>query len=442
MGWKTGKTPWEGNPMTSLAGSVKTFSCPSCGGTVTIRAAGISITAICSSCGSLIDIANDNFTIIREAAVKTRNMPIPLGRRATFFGVVWEVIGYCERCDSSEMYQWREYLLFNPYQGFRFLTEADGQWNFVTMLRDDVEEGLIDNMLVYKGKTYQLYVRGEAIVTYVMGEFYWRVKVHEKTTVADYIAPPYLLSMEKSAEDVVWSRAEYVTEEEVVLAFGTPLVTLSHQTGIAPNQPSPHAMLLGRCKMPFFITFSIIMIIQMIFVSHAANKVIYERIVPLQNAVRGQAIVADSLEIPGENGNLEFSVYAPVNNNWLELTTSLVNESTQESEEFIHTVEYYYGRDSDGAWSEGSQISRSIISAVPGGKYSLLIEGDSGKWSAGDINIRITRDVPTWGIFLLAFGLISIYPLWVLLRHWNFECKRWQDSDYAPTAYRRNKNTE
>ena len=32
-------------------------------------------------------------------------------------------------------YQWREYLLFNPYHGFRYLTEYAGHWNVVSTLR-------------------------------------------------------------------------------------------------------------------------------------------------------------------------------------------------------------------------------------------------------------------------------------------------------------------
>ena len=32
---------------------------------------------------------------------------------------------------ADDSYSWDEYLLFNPYKGFRYLTEYNGHWNFV-----------------------------------------------------------------------------------------------------------------------------------------------------------------------------------------------------------------------------------------------------------------------------------------------------------------------
>ena len=47
------------------------------------------------------------------------------------------MIGFQQRSTQSggETYSWREYLLFNPYKGFRYLTEFDGHWNFVARHR-------------------------------------------------------------------------------------------------------------------------------------------------------------------------------------------------------------------------------------------------------------------------------------------------------------------
>ena len=39
-----------------------------------------------------------------------------------------------QRDEDGETFEWDEYLLFNPYKGFRYLTEYDGHWNFVTPL--------------------------------------------------------------------------------------------------------------------------------------------------------------------------------------------------------------------------------------------------------------------------------------------------------------------
>src|SRR5580765_3253330 len=101
-------------------GSVKTFACPQCGGTINIRAVGISITAICQSCGSIVDVANEELSIISKVRTSAKaDLRLPLGTRGHLFDADWEVIGYLERGDSGNTYFWSEYLLFNPWQGFR-----------------------------------------------------------------------------------------------------------------------------------------------------------------------------------------------------------------------------------------------------------------------------------------------------------------------------------
>ncbi|MDB5721169.1 MAG: hypothetical protein JWP15_1787, partial [Alphaproteobacteria bacterium] len=40
------------------APAVKALTCPACGGTVTLRAAGYTVTVACEYCGSILDVAN------------------------------------------------------------------------------------------------------------------------------------------------------------------------------------------------------------------------------------------------------------------------------------------------------------------------------------------------------------------------------------------------
>ncbi|MGN7062052.1 DUF4178 domain-containing protein, partial [Neisseria sp. P0001.S006] len=58
---------------------------------------------------------------------------IPLGTRGKFHGDAYEAIGFQVRTIhvEGEAYSWAEYLLFNPFKGFRYLTEYNGHWNDV-----------------------------------------------------------------------------------------------------------------------------------------------------------------------------------------------------------------------------------------------------------------------------------------------------------------------
>src|SRR5262249_52710935 len=161
----------------------------------------------------------------------------PLGARGHLFGTDWEIIGYSERGDRRDTYSWSEYLLFNPWRGFRFLVESDRHWTFVEMLRKDVGDFVDSRRLSYEGRTYKLFFRDIVKINYVLGEFYWRVTLDETARVEDYVSPPYVLSMEESGQDVIWSQGTYVPPEEIRSAFNIK-DHWAKPNGIASNQPS------------------------------------------------------------------------------------------------------------------------------------------------------------------------------------------------------------
>ena len=55
----------------------------------------------------------------REGAIGDQDADIPIGARARLGDIEWEVVGYMRRCDGPGDFRWTEYLLFNPYQGYR-----------------------------------------------------------------------------------------------------------------------------------------------------------------------------------------------------------------------------------------------------------------------------------------------------------------------------------
>ncbi len=85
-------------------------------------------------CLSVLDASTPEVEILQKFQGKTQIKPtIPLGTRGKIGGTQYEVIGFQVRqvADGDDTYAWDEYLLFNPYQGFRYLTEYNGHWNFV-----------------------------------------------------------------------------------------------------------------------------------------------------------------------------------------------------------------------------------------------------------------------------------------------------------------------
>lgn len=112
----------------------KSISCPNCGGPVQIRGFAHTLSVACQQCQTLLDTSTPEVRILQTFQSQERvQLTIPLGSRGKIGGTPYEVIGFQIREVSSDgdSYSWNEYLLFNPYKGFRYLTEYNGHWNFV-----------------------------------------------------------------------------------------------------------------------------------------------------------------------------------------------------------------------------------------------------------------------------------------------------------------------
>jgi hypothetical protein len=411
--------------------SVKSFSCPSCGGVVEIRAAGHTISAVCSHCSTLIDTANDNFKIIKQEHEASRETDIPLGAKGVLDGIKWEVIGYVEKKDKSYMSYWDEYLLFNPYFGFRFLVQAEGHWNLASVIKRYEPLAGSASEIELDGEKFSVYCRGQSVVEYVKGEFYWRVRKGDEDTYVDYIAPPKMLTVEKSRQEVTETLAEYIEPEVVAKAFG---IELQKKSGISPNQPAPFYGSLSKIWQVTGLSIFVALLIQW---SMGSGTQVNASSIHIAQSERDKTFSTRVFSI-SKRSNLFVTSMVAVNNDWMELDLSLVNEANNESYEARQVIEYYYGYDGGDSWSEGGQVAESSFSAVPAGNYRLVIDPSPGQMGPNgmDVSLQIKRNVAVWGNFWFIFFLIIAYPLYAFLYRWYFENKRWENSDYAPAIYR------
>lgn len=410
---------------------VKAFNCPSCGGSLKIRAVGQSTVVACQHCDTMIDVQNENYRIIERYEKRMTVHPrIPLGSRGKLRGDIYEVIGFMRRSDSTEAYSWSEYLLFNPYKGFRWLTEAYGHWNFVSMTR--TKPKVTDDKAHFLSETYRLYYKGISKVTYVVGEFYWRVAVGSRAKVRDFVCPPRMLSEEKDDDEILWSIGEYVEPEDVRAAFNIS-TDMPARIGVAPNQPSPVSTSASSLGMYLLYFCCALFLVQFLTLLLAKNQDVYKRSFEYDSTKASQVITTDTFVQPQWRTNLSVTLHSLVQNNWLAVESALVNSETGEAYYFDGGVEFYSGVEDGEVWSEGSQQTSQIISSVPAGSYFLTLEPTSGGLPVGHLfEVTVTRDVPLWWNFLWSLLLILVLPGVALLRMHAFEVRRWSDSDFSP----------
>lgn len=419
-------------------GKPKTFNCPSCAGSINIKAVGHTITAICAHCSSVIDVTNENYQIIEKANKKIRDTILPVGAKGSLFGVTWEVVGYMEKTDGSGVYPWEEYLLYNPHHGFRFLVQANGHWNFIKVLKKEIAGAGTSSQVWVDDRKFQIFLKGEAVVRYVKGEFYWRVKKGDRAKVSDYISPPYIFSSEKNDEEITVAQGEYIEPKEVINAFSVK-ARMPWRKGVAPNQPSRYQGKFAKIWMVAGAAIVAAFCLQLMTVAASENEQVYAAQFNVDPVNKDRTLSTDPFILP-KQGNLLIQSASPVNNDWVELGLSLVNEQNNVSYNIRQAIEYYYGYDSDGRWSEGGQGRNTYLSAVPPGNYRMLIDTDAGAFQKGlpaSVTLVIKRDVPNWINFFFVFLLILVYPAYVTWRRSSFESARWADSDYTSSGYQR-----
>ncbi|MGI4946713.1 MAG: DUF4178 domain-containing protein [Janthinobacterium lividum] len=343
---------------TQRPGRARTLSCPNCGSPVTIRANGLSITAVCGSCGAVLDVANDAVRQIAEAQARTRQPAISIGSRGTLGGTEWEVVGYQERSSGAGSWRWEEYLLFNPYRGFRFLGQDHGHWTLYGMLRRDVDDPLADGG---DGLRYQISDTVLARTDYVLGEFYWRVRAGDTVDVREFVHPPFVLSEERSTEEVTWSRGRYLEPRLVQAAF--KLGRLPPPTGHAGHQAESKRRVLWPVAVASVIGLAIL---NQMPVGQGLNTIVLRQSFTINSADNDRTLPAVPLAIPYARGNLQIQVDSDTDAGLLQLDVSLVPQAgLDRRQDATFTLGSLVGN--------GTKSQTALFSAAAGGTASLLI---------------------------------------------------------------------
>lgn len=408
------------------------LKCPQCGGPVELRAPDQARRVACSYCGSLLDAAHD--LAVLEALAQPDLVPVlPLGSKGRLRGVEWTVIGAMERSVTVEdvRYPWREYLLHQPREGFRWLVEAKGHWSFVEAVgAGDVGER--HGQPTYGGVTFKHFQSGTATVDHVIGEFYWAVARGDETETEDYVAPPRMLSKEEAESEITWSLGTYVDAEEVWRAFGLA-GSPPESEGIGPHQPwagAPSKQVLARA----LLAVGVLLLLFAAF-SVVGNKIVHRQLVPIPAGAKPgapeSAIFAGPIFAPA-GSNLRVKVEAPVSNSWLYLEGALINEETGAVDEFDVEVSYYSGTDSDGSWTEGGRSASRYIAAVPPGRYTMRL---APQWEANrppppQYEVTVTNRSARFYHVVLATLALMAWPALNLWRRFRFEAQRWSESDH------------
>jgi len=418
------------------AGSVKALQCPACGGAITLHDKAVQSVA-CPSCLSVLEADNQSLRLLQKVAAATRVEPlIPLGSSGRFGDKDWTVIGFQQRVITADGidYPWQEFLLHHPKEGFRWLVEAEGHWNWVTTISKPPRYSVGLPTASYGGETYRRFSAGSAETRYVIGEFTWKIKVGETWEIIDFIAPPKMVSRESSHNETTWSLSEYLPPEEVATAFKLK-TALPEAVGIGMNQPNPRTESHRRVWSTFWKFLALAIVAQMLWVFFLGGRTLLDQRLVFSPG-KDEPTTTQTFQLDSAARNLVLRHDTDLDNNWLGLGLTLVEKNSGRAWTAQSDVAYWHGSDGGENWSEGDKTRELVFRDLPPGSYYFVIDPEisAEKPVAVADRVKVIRDQAAWSNFFFLLIFLAAFPLFSRYRMTAFENERWKNADFLSSG--------
>jgi hypothetical protein len=383
---------------------------------------------VCPKCRSLY-VADEEGMFRRRSQYKgeAEISPLAIGDISFLKGSEYKVTGILRKKVHPD-YRWTEFILQNEAKEFLYLSLSNGHWMMLTEMEKIDELKKRTKVLKYNDDDYDLFEHSDAEIVNAQGFFDFEIPVNKLTHLAEFINPPYIVSVEKMNNVQTAFHGEYVKKSEIKKAF--PGITLPYQSGVSMIQPYRFDL---RNTAVIFCLFALLII--------TANWYIYKDQVE-QNVFNStikfsefdnKEFTSPSFVLNGASAPLTIKVSTGVNNSWANLNVALVNENTNDEIYANKDIEYYYGYSDGESWTEGSQSEKFNICGVKGGKYHLLITPMKAPedLSNSEMHINVVWNEPSnRNAWIVVIGMIVIFFIIRFFKN-QFEKERWADSSYS-----------
>jgi ribosomal protein S27E len=429
----------EGSPGQKQAGVVKALQCPNCGGAITLHDKAVQSVA-CPACLTVLAPGNEDLRILAKATEATRIEPrIALGSSGRFAGRDWTVIGFQQRVIRAEGidYLWQEYLLHHPEEGFRWLVESDGHWNWVSPVSKPPRYKVGQATASFGGVEFRRYSAGLAATRYVIGEFTWKISVGETWETIDFVAPPKSLSRESNRRETTWSLGEYLPSEEVAAAFKLKSA-LPSPVGIGMNQPNPRVESHRRVCGNFWKLLLLAVVAQTLWYFILGGRTLLDQRLVFSPG-SDDSVTTQTFQLDSRARSLVLRHETDLDNNWLGLGLTLVEKNSGRAWAAQNELGYWHGVDDGESWSEGDRGQELVFRDLPAGSYYFVIDPEISveKPVAVADHVTVTRDQATWSNFIFLLVFLALFPLFSRYRINAFESGRWSNADYLSSGAER-----
>jgi len=387
---------------------------------------------VCAACGTALELDEAESRVVGKNVGNKPGFSLEIGTPVTLEGANYEVMGrlYYVEVEEGLQYGSFEYVLYNPQQGYLWLSEENGHFTISRVMHARVAAPPIPvaKMAVRVGsETFRIFESGELALKWVDGALPWTAAVGEKTRYTHMIKPPEYVDQEITGKELELFRGRYVDQSEMLAALPKD-VKLPETRGIYSCQPyAPSPWVRGTGTIGWVFLLINIILLAYSLTASKATPILKESVTAAQYS---QEYMTAPFKVPRDGSILRLSGWAPVDNSWLSLDFALVDADDRVLSQTYDETSYYHGRDSEGAWTEGSKSFSSYFRPKKAGAYKLLVYGKGGSGTSGPsknetVNLNLTADNTISWYFIIPLVLAALVGLLEPMLRWGFETRRW-----------------
>lgn len=417
----------------------KTFTCVNCSAENHVKTFPFAQSYACPNCRQRYRLKDGTgFERQMEHHTVDATPDIPLGTKGRLRNIDYEVIGFTMK-EEQNVYRskWKEYVLYNPAEGFAFLSEYSGHWTWLRERGDapvtlqplatsvdwQAEEFVVFNSYMYK-------------TIHAAGEFPYNIFNDDDKQVREYISPPELwISERHDGEGIIWYLGGHVSGEELKAAFG-PDIQLPTKSGVGAVEPRGYIS-SPKIALVTFIALVALILLHVLLSYTKRDQVILQQEILFRDSASSTSFVTPPFTLDKWKSNLHFYIDTYMDHSWLELNAVLVNAKTGTEYSITQGLEFYQGFDEGERWTEGSLTETAWMSSIPAGDYILQLQGirnlTAGRPPASFL-VRVTYDVINHRNLLMCALALLLWPAITLIRIHYTESRRWANSPYTPQS--------
>lgn len=403
---------------------VASINCTSCGSPLPALAGHRAKSLICSYCGAVMDRHEEYKLLTQYRDMPRPDGPFALGMSGDVMGVSHMIVGIVGVRAKIEgaFYRWTNYQIYSPTHGYSWLTWSDGHLTHSRKTRDMPETSVAfayGAQIKAAGRSFEMFERYRAEITYLEGELTWVPSIGDKTLVIEAIDPPYAYAIAMGETETEFEFTTYLNRAETLAAFGVedtfPRADTIH--GAQPFLPGALHTALAKAGMWFA---GIAGVIGLVLALIGAGQKITETIIP--NTDRGGEVV---FPLNRTDRLAEIRLTAGVVNAWSWYDMELIHVDSDETvAEFDGGIEYYTGYDSDGRWTEGSQVATFRFKPPATGAYRLTIKTGDRQSARLPVKVEISENVMLSKYMFFLAGFFALCAASFFFRRHAFETKR------------------